>query len=253
MNKVIAKSLIISAILVLISSGVRSLFRTDLYMSDLGGIGAFASIFGTLYGIISAFVVFEVWAQFNKTTSLIAQEALGLERLYRLTIYFRDAQLTKNMSDAIHIYAQRVIDGKFQGLASGNRNKENGKLFREISLVIRDVKFDDDHDPIVYQQILEHYGKVSDTRSERLVQSLARLPVLLKMFVYVTSIVAVTIFIFMPFTVFVYQALVVSTVGFVIAMMIQLIEDLDNPFVGHWTIKPEPFERTLAHIDEYHA
>jgi hypothetical protein len=33
-------------------------------------------------------------------------------------------------------------------------------------------------------------------------------------------------------------------------MIFQLVEDLDNPFVGHWNITPEPFERAMKHIEE---
>ena len=251
MNTMTIKSMCISGILVLASWAARLLFKTDMYLSDLGGIGAFTTIFGTLYGITSAFVVFEVWAQYNRTTNLIEQEAIGLERLQRLTIYFRDPPLAKMMSEAIHVYANQVINGKFHTLGSGNRNIEEGKFFRGISKVILNVKFDDEHDSIVYQQILEEFGKVSDIRSARIVQSLARLPVLLKVFVYTTSSVAILTFIFMPFSLFAYQAFVVLAVGFVISMMIQLIEDLDNPFVGYWTITPEPFQRALTHIDKY--
>jgi len=33
-------------------------------------------------------------------------------------------------------------------------------------------------------------------------------------------------------------------------MIFQIIEDLDNPFVGHWNLTPEPFARALKHIEE---
>ncbi len=250
MANVITKSLLVSILFVGLAYAVRTLFKTDLYLSDVGGLGSFVTVFGTLYGIMSAFVVFEVWAQYNKTTSLIDQEALGLERLFRLTLYFRDAKLTKDMTRVITAYATKVIEGKFQKIGSGQRNKENGILFRNISEVIREIKFDDDHDTIVYQQILDHYGKLGQIRTDRINQSLTRLPVLLKVFLYVTSGIAVGTFIIMPFAQFLYQVFVVIGVGFVIAMLIQLVEDLDNPFVGNWNITPEPFQRALDHINE---
>jgi hypothetical protein len=250
MINVITKSFLLSILFVGLAYAVRVLFKTDLYLSDVGGLGSFVTVFGTLYGIMSAFVVFEVWAQFNRTSSLVDQEALGLERLFRLTLYFRDTKLTRDMAKAITAYANKVIEGKFQKLGSGVRNKESGLLFRNISEVIREVKFDDEHDAIVYGQVLDHYGKLGQIRTDRTNQSLTRLPLLLKVFLYVTSGVAVVTFVAMPFANFVYQAFVIAGIGFVIAMMISLVEDLDNPFVGNWNITPEPFARALKHIEE---
>lgn len=246
----IAKSLFFAAISAVAMYLVRMFFHTDLYLSDIGGIQTFFGVFGILYGIMAAFVVFEVWNQYNETSGLIDKEAQGLERLYRLTLYFRDPKLTKEMLTVIKNYADAVIEGKFQMLGSGKRNTKNGKLFRKIADIIRDIKFDDDHDAIVYGKILDHYGQLGLTRTERQNKSLERLPVLLKAFIYVSSTLILVVFIILPFANPIYGMLSAFGLGFVLAMVYQLIEDLDNPFKGHWNITPEPFERALKHIEE---
>jgi hypothetical protein len=229
---------------------VRIIWGTDAYLSDVSGLSAFVTVFGTLYGIMAAFVVFEVWSQWNKTSELIDLEGQGLERLFRLTLYFRDAKLEEAMKAVIKAYANGVIEGKFQKLGSGQRNTVNGKNFRKIADVIRDIKFDDDHDSIVYGQILEHYGQLGVVRTSRQNQSLQRLPILLKVFLYSASAFALLTFILMPFANQNYGFLAVSFLGFILAMIFQLVEDLDNPFVGHMNVTPESFERALKHIEE---
>lgn len=77
----------------------------------MSGPSAFLSVFGTLYGILAAVVVFEVWTQYNHTSELVDKEAQRLERLFRLTLYFRDPKLTDKMKDAIKNYANLVIQG----------------------------------------------------------------------------------------------------------------------------------------------
>ena len=57
------------------------------------------------------------------------------------------------------------------------------------------------------------------------------------------------VFIILPFANPVYGMLSTFGLGFVLAMVYQLIEDLDNPFVGNWNITPEPFEKALKHIE----
>lgn len=249
------KTLIIRAFLFAIlataaSYGSRLYFHTDQFLADVGGLSAFLSVFGTLYGILAAFVVFEVWTEYNHTSELIDKEAQGLERLYRLTLYFRDEKLTNQIKSAISEYANIIIKGNFKKLGAGVRNKEHGLAFRKIADIIRNIEFNDDHDSIVFSQILEHYGTLGQLRTERLNQSLSRLPALLKAFIYIASFFALATFIFMPFSNLYYAILSVSIIGFLQAMIFQIIEDLDNPFVGHWNLTPEPFARALKHIEE---
>lgn len=250
MNKVILNSFFMSVLVVAVSFIVRSIFHTDLYLSDVGGLSTFIGAFATLFGLLSAFVVFEVWGQYNKTVLYVDKEATGLERLFRLTLYFRDAKLTKKMSEAISKYANMVIKGRFQTLGQGSRNTDNGIAFRDISRVIREIKFDDNHDEIIFDHIIAHYGNLSEMRTERINQSLARLPTLLKTFLYIASLFVVTCLAIMPFANVYYSIFAVFCMTFVIVMIYFLIEDLDNPFVGNWNITPEPFERALKHIQE---
>ncbi|MFA5894923.1 MAG: hypothetical protein WC851_04055 [Candidatus Shapirobacteria bacterium] len=250
MNKVILNSFLISIVITIIGYFFRQTFQTDLYLSDVGGLSTFIGAFATLFGLLSAFVVFEVWGQYNKTTLYVDKEASGLERLYRLTLYFRDKKLNLSMAKAIENYAKMVINGKFQKLGQGERNTESGLAFREISKVIQGIKFDDDHDQIIFDHIVNHYGDLSDMRTERINQSLARLPSLLKTFLYIASFFVVSCLIIMPFANVYYSLFAVFCMTFVITMIYFLIEDLDNPFVGNWNITPEPFERALKHIKE---
>jgi len=250
MNTVILKSFFISLVVVAVSYFFRQIFHTELYLSDVGGLSTFIGAFATLFGLLSAFVVFEVWGQYNKTTLYVDKEAAGLERLYRLTLYFRDDKLTEKMGQAIAKYANMVIAGKFQKLSEGKRNTENGLSFREISNVIREIKFDDNHDEIIFDHMVSHYGDMSDLRTERINQSLARLPKLLKMFLYIASFFVIFCLVIMPFSNMYYSMFAVFAMTFVIVMIYFLIEDLDNPFVGNWNITPEPFERALKHIEE---
>ena len=250
MIRMIIKSLIFSLCAIAIMLAFRLVLKTDTYLADVGGLGAFLTVFGTLYGIMAAFVVFEVWSQYNKTVELVNKEALGLERLFTLTLYFRDKDLSTHMKQAIENYANLVVEGKFKTLGAGKRNMETGRVFRKISHIIQGIKFDDDHDQIVFDHIADHFGRLSEVRTERITQSLTRLPALLKTFLYSSSIIALTTFILMPFQNTYYGFFTTGTLTFILAMIFQLVEDLDNPFVGYWNISVEPFQRALKHIEE---
>lgn len=250
MRKVLVISGLFALFAVALSYLLRLVFHTQNYLADVSGLSAFLSVFGTLYGILTAFVVFEVWTQYNRISELIDKEAQGLERLYRLTLYFRDDALTDKMKAAISEYANLVIKANFQTLAQGGRNVQNGIAFRKLADIINEIEFNDDHDAIVYGQVLEHYGELAQVRTERRNQSLARLPVQLKTFIYISSFFALVTFLFMPFEKAAYGSLSVLIIGFLQAMIFQMVEDLDNPFMGDWSLTPEPFVRALKHIEE---
>ncbi|MEK6964015.1 MAG: DUF4239 domain-containing protein [Nanoarchaeota archaeon] len=242
-------SLIFSLVFIGITYLLRLYLRTDTLIADASGLGLFTSIFGTLYGILMAFIIFEVWAQFNKTSQLFDTEAVGLERLYRLTLYFRKPSLSLEMKAAIKKYIEAVsLD--FNKLRLGERGKMSGKIFRELSKVIRTINIKTDREKIVFQRMMESYGHLTDVRVERISQSLTRLPTLLKVFLYLSSFFVLLTFLVMPFASLMYSLLSTGMFSFILAMIFQIVEDLDNPFTGFWSLTPEPYERTLKHIEE---
>lgn len=249
MKTVIEKSFIFAVFAIFGRYFLVTFLGFDRFL-DRSEVQSFLSTFGTLYGIMTAFVIVQVWQAYNKNKELIEKEALGLERLYRLTLYFRDQELTKQMFRIIREYAKFMIKNRFKNLSSGNRSAEAGRIFRKFATVIKDIKFDDDHDSIVFHHVVDHFGRLSETRSERIKQSLSRLPDILRLFLYLTSFIVLGTFILIPSTGLFYWYFAVGLFGFILGMIFQLVEGLNNPFSGHFVLTPEPFERTLKHIEE---
>lgn len=250
MKKVITRSFLFTILAIILVVISKTVLKPEQYIIDVGGISAFTSVFGTLYGIIAAFVVFEVWGQFNQTSHLIEKEAMELERLFRLTLYFKNQNFKEEMEKKIEEYAKLVIDDKFLYLGSGERHTAEDKAFRRISHIVRKISCDNEHDRTVFDHIVAHYGDISELRTERINHCLLRLPFVLKSFLYISSSLVLIVFIVMPFVNIAYHSIVVGTLSFVLSMVLQMIDDLDNPFAGNWTVSPEPFERALKHMDE---
>lgn len=154
------------------------------------------------------------------------------------------------MKLTIEKYIRCVVDKEFLSHTAGVRHQESSKYFHLAIQTIHHMKVKTDHEQTVLDHIFDQYGDLTGVGTERIHQSLTRLPQLLKTFLYVTSAIALMTFIIMPFASVVYSFFVVVTLTFVLAMIIQLIEDLDNPFVGYWNISHEPFDRAYKHIAE---
>ncbi len=249
MKKLLILSVIYSAFITALGYFFRIVLNTPDLLADIGGISVFASIFGTLFGILTAFIVVEVWNQYNKTSELIDSEASGLEKVYRLSLFFRDDTFSGNIKNAISEYINTVVKDNFKSLGEGKRNSEASRSFRNISAVIRDVRFDDDHDNLVFSHMITSYDELSAVRSNRISQSLSRLPLLLRIFLYACVGIAMTILLFLPFQSLVVSMVSIASLSFILVMVLLVIEDLDNPFVGAWNISSEPFERAREHIE----
>jgi hypothetical protein len=250
MKTVIFRSILYSAVAVAAAYATRVNLGTDNFLSDVSGLSTFVSAFGALYGVMAAFIVFEVWNQYGKIVDLLDQESLGLERLYRLTLYFKNKTISIEMKKAIKTYADIIIEDRFKTFAEGRRHVQSSKPFRRISKVIRDITFQSEHDEVVFQNLIDNYGKVSMVRNQRINQSLTRLPNLLTIYLFAASLIAVVSFVIMPFANVYYGFFAAGAITFVVTMIYQLVKGLNNPFRGAWKIKPEPFERVMRHIEE---
>lgn len=250
MVTILTKSTLITLCSLIVFIVIRTVFHTDTMIADIGVLGLFGSFFGVLFGILSAFVVFEVWGQYNKTVALIEKEAMNLEKIFRLAFYFRDKKFLTNMENVVNRYITMVCEQEFPALSQGSRVSPAGKIFREISQLICSVKFDDNHDQVVFDHMLAEYNTLAEVRSERLVQSLARLPNLLRIFLYMSSFLATSVLLVAPVIIVPFGLLCTGGFVFILSLVLQLVEDLDNPFVGYWNINVEPYKRAQKHIKE---
>lgn len=103
---------------------------------------------------------------------------------------------------------------------------------------------------MVFDHIVEHYGKLSEIRTERINQCITRLPILLKVFVYTSSLIVIFFFVIMPFNNQHYAYMSAFGVSFIVAVVYHLIEDLDNPFSGFWNLTAKPYQRAIRHIED---
>lgn len=252
MKQTLTRAFVFALLMAGVYAFSREVLHTDSFFPEVSAISGFLTVFGTLYGILAAFVIFEVWKHYNNISELIDREAQDLELLYELTMYFRDEKLIAEIKQAICDYAQIIIDGQFRKLGSRERGNKSREAFERIAHIIRHVHFNDDHDSAVFHQVLEHYRELAQTRTERLNKSVRRLPILLKSFIYIASFFTLLTFSFMPFSTSHYGILAMLIISFQQVMIFFIIEGLDNPFVGHWRLTPEPYARALQHIEGEH-
>lgn len=254
MKPVITKYFLKTFFIVIFSIGILLVFRflvdEQRFLIDAGGLSGFASIFGALWGIIVAFILFVVWSQFNNTSSYIDAEANALKQLYRLVLCLKNGGAAKEIEEATRNYTKLVINVGFKTVAAGQRDPETSEAFHQIFLKVRQVDMDGERDQLVYDRILGQFKELSDARTKRLTESLIRLPKPLRIFISLSSSVVILAFSFPIFQNLSAAIFVIAVLSGSIGLLLQVIFDLDNPFVGYWNLTPEPFRRFLEFLEK---
>lgn len=177
------------------------------------------------------------------------EESVGLEKLYTSSLYFNDEVFSQKLKTSIVKYLEIVIKDDLRYMSIGKRNKEAGEKFRDIIEVIKSVKFDDDHDAIIFDHTIKEFDNIFDVRAARIEMGLSRIPTILKIFLYIASFLLIASFVLMPFINIFYGIVISAFVSFLVVMIIQIINDLDNPYAGCWNLDNESFKRALDHIN----
>jgi hypothetical protein len=249
MVKMLGRSILVTTAVLVVTLVLRSPLHLGDDLSDLGGLGSFVTAFGTLYGVIIGFVVVEVWSQNIATQNLIDREAKDIEGLFQLTVYF-GSQQAGSVNQKILDYLNAVLEDRFEKLAQGERNRLAEKTFQSIHQAIRNIGISDDREGIVLDHVIDQYLDLRVTRTERISQGLNRLPNPLKVFLYMASFLTISTFVLMPFANALFSLLAVGILTLLISFVHQLIDDLDNPFVGYWNVSPNLFEIVKMMIDK---
>ena len=143
-----------------------------------------------------------------------------------------------------------MIEIGFKSVATGQRNPQASDAFHQIFLRLRQIDIDGKRDQLVYGRILGQFKELSDARTKRLTESLTRLPAPLRVFLYFSSFAVILAFAFPIFQNLSVAIFVITVLSASIGLLLQVVADLDNPFVGYWNLTPKPFERFLEFLEK---
>jgi len=213
-------------------------------------VASFLEMYGTLYGVTFAFTLYVVWSQFNSVQSGIQQEADLLEDIYRMTLLLSDQISAKSLAQNLRNYVEALLGSEWKELSQGKTCAFSHDKFMELCYSLRSVPVTDVRDQAIYAQLLEAVNRLTRVREERVTASLTRIPETLWLLLNFMSAVLLIGFLllFLPsqsnFAIFI-GTVIIAVVAFSIGLLLSIIKDMDNPFVGVWNVSPQPFRILL--------
>lgn len=220
----------------------------EYFIEDIGGIGWLLGVVGTIYTLVAAFTMVEVWNQFNNTSTLISREAKAIISIWNYTDYLNDKDIDQKMQKHLTGYLSRSMNIEHAQASKGIRSPQSSPELLSILKVIDQVKFDDKKDVAVFPLLTQAYEELATIRSDRLEAGITRLPAMIKTFFISLSLMLMVSYILVGY---VHLPLYIIHTVFgasIISLTYKIILDLDNPFDGYWNLNYSALTQAKEHI-----
>lgn len=205
---------------------------------------------GGIYALVTAFVLVEVWSQYNNLDSALSSEAKVLTSLWNYTDYLNDKNVSKAMKTSLTSYITTVLNVEVPAMANNQTLVHPSKELTGIMQVIDQIKFNDPRDASAFKSIIQSFENLSTQRMGRISQGSTRIPITLRAFFEMVSYAFLGSFLLQSFT---HQGLYLISVGslsLIVFYVREIILDLDNPFDGLWNVSTHSYHQALDYINQ---
>ena len=214
---------------------------------DTNILEVFFSLFGVLYAIIIGFAIYVVLDNYNQVKQCMGKEINELQDLRDYLMYVDDQdEVKEKILKDINAYVQSVISKEWPAMIScQDVDSDTPAEIYAIAQNINTIKTNNPSDSIALERLINSLSAVTTYRTERLVASIEKLPALLRHVIFILSLFIIMVFMLIPITSVWLNMGLNALNSFGIVLIYFVIMDLDYPFGGVWSIRPNPYEKFL--------
>jgi len=209
--------------------------------------GYYFQILGTIYAVLIAFAIYEVWVGFKDAGSSLEHEATEVADLSRLSTAM-PTEIRRNITLALMEYLNAVVDDEFPAMAQGRNSERTWTAVTRLwntygSLPVNDLRLQS-----YFNESLMHLTRLSDLRRTRLFTSNGTTPWILWVLLTVSGVLLVVFSYFVGHESITTHAVMTACLAAVIAFCMFLILSLDRPYSGVVKVTPRCFRVELNHV-----
>jgi fumarate reductase subunit D len=243
---VITRFLLRSLVAVPAALWLQYLIRAMLNLqTDVSSVAACVGAMGTLYSILTGFTVITVWQQFTDTDRAVKREARNLRELWRYVGYVEDPVGVGRARLSIEQYRDQVLSAEWPAMIAGRIATAAEDEYFAMADAVNGIKVRTAKDVPAWAEAVRTLGEVSDARGERAVFVAVRMPALLRLLLYVATSSLVFGMALLRFEVPAIGGVVIACTVVVSLLVLEVIDDLDDPFRGAWAISTAPLQRIV--------
>ncbi len=229
---------------VLATQFVRMRFDAQVHEANNEVAGFIFSAVGVVYGVLLAFLVLVVWQTFEDAQVTVEAEANALVNIYRLGLEFPDplrAQ-TLNLTES---YAQDVIQDEWTTMEYGMGSERVDAALNGLWDIHHQLDNPSDSGVSHREQYFNLLNELGNDRRVRILQSRLELPGLMWILLIGGGIMTLGFTLFFRAPNWRAHLAMAAMIAALVAFVLLLIVELDNPFAGDVKVMPISFEQAL--------
>jgi len=242
-KKLIPFLIIFSAVFYFIRTS--SIYSIHLLLVDAGGIPYLFTVEGTVFGMLTAFVIQKEWSEWNSLNDAVRGEVDGLEKLFLWSSNFPDKIKDKIQGD-IRKYLSLIIRDGWKFSERGEKSQEVEDTIIELN---NDIYRIFDEAPQLMPTSFALLSNILGNRSARLQHSAEHMPPILKNTLQFAAFLLIALSMFIAIRDIELAFLFTASIASLAYAIFLVLIDLDNPLKpGDWHITTKDYKALLDKI-----
>jgi len=228
------------------------LFPNSIHISK-ENLGLFYSVFGVMFAIIGGFVLVEVLRKFSNLNDLIQNELNSIQDIRDFIIYFDNISidLKIRLKESLLIYIESFINYEWLKMEKGEHiSTDTSKELYGIMRCLDEIEIIKATDSVALTEVITEISKVTTYRTKRISLSKEKIPDNLIMLLGFMSSVIILGFILLNIQNAFSHYFIVCTTSISILSLFNIINDLDKPFSGVWSLSKSDIENLKVNLDK---
>lgn len=238
--KVITAAAVAALVYLLVPTTVRMAIPLDA----VHVLESFLEVVGGIYSVLTAFVIFVVWEQFNALQKLTVREGSLAVEVPRLAgaLGADNAQTRRRIASATRAYLEEAA-AEWDELAELVESRKAKVALDALEARVAEVAGLDTPSAAIHARLSDAMAALRECRVSRVSAAKHRMPGTLSHLLGLLSLLLLGAVFLMPVGGQSWIALVAFTcLAAVLTMIRAVVWDIDHPFVGVWNVSKAPLE-----------
>jgi len=203
---------------------------------------------GAIYGIMLAFVVIVLWQQYNKAVDNATREGAEAFQLYRDLSLYPDQQQVDQAIKSLVDFARLVVEDEYPAMRQMKMSQATEQAMSSLVTDTLKIKPQNHQEEVFYNKILKDLEQLAKLRHERLMEMESNLPNIIWIALIVGAIVTMLFSVFFGAEKLWIHMVLASLFAIILATTFFLIIELDCPFMGELSAKPDNYIKMLKMV-----
>lgn len=211
----------------------------------------FFLMIGTLYAVLIAFAIYQVWTGFQTARTNLENEANEVGDLSRLSLAMPEP-LRGSIRAALTDYINAVLQDEFPAMAAGRDSQPTWQAVEQLWRLYTAAVPATPQAQLNYAESLQHLDRLADFRRIRISTSRGTVPPLLWFLLYMGGTVLIAFTYFFGHDSLLSQGAMTAALSLILTFSLFLVAAYDSPYAGVARVSSAPFQLELQHVMARH-